>query len=942
VLDTGGGESTLTPGDVVNGGQGTDTLFVSVSGARGGSAITTSSVTLDSVEVVKVSNFATGGAGGAVPQNVFDTSLWTGVKQVELAASGSTGHTGFSNVANLVDARMAFGNGNLNIAYNASVVAGASDAQKLEVSGLTGGIFAANGIETLNITGTGSESKDFTVQSGTTGTATNNIKTVNVEGSAKVGFTITDNTVTLVDGSKATGALTINAAAAAGNKDLTIKGGSGDDVITATGFDSKDVIDGGTGSNTLNIGGSLTTAGSAAGVTNFQTLRVTNAQSNDPNLSLNAAIVGGTKTIQVAVKDIDTTVDSDHTLTITNFAADQSLVIRDTRATADNTTNGTVVSVALATDTTADTLNVTMQGQSMKTLTAGTFETVNLNASANSTGSSTANAIGTATLTAATSVKVTGSADLTINNLTTSATTTSGATRTFDASDATGKQTITFATSGNQTIKTGSGVDAITLVSGSLDSADVIDLGGGKDTLVAAGVTGALGVLQIKNTEVIELAFTGTAVSSLDLRDNTALTNLKLDSNNTDKAITVNRIASGTAVELVDGTNQNGNGETITLDYNTGATTGSVKVTTGSSATTYAGLTVTGISSLSIEAAGTSATTISSLGGSSSLTKLTLLGSKNIELTASSGTTGLAEIDASSVTGNVTLGSSFVRASGATVTTGSGADTINFSVTADGSAVINAAGGTDTLTLTGTSNIGTTKIDLSSATDQLTQVNGSANAAAQRGFENVSASGLGVGFGIEVTAVASSVITGSQNADTITANTSGGTYTGRGGNDVITLASSGSGVDTVVFAGGTGTAGSVARATTLGVDTITNFNTANDVFNFSEADFGDLNGGAGVAALDQAQVVLYSGTGVALNSGNAQIDGSGGITLTNGAFALVGTNTAGNTLALYFINSGATAGNTLAQEVSAGTAVKIADISIVGSALVLADFVGIA
>jgi len=186
------------------------------------------------------------------------------------------------------------------------------------------------------------------------------------------------------------------------------------------------------------------------------------------------------------------------------------------------------------------------------------------------------------------------------------------------------------------------------------------------------------------------------------------------------------------------------------------------------------------------------------------------------------------------------------------------------------------------------------------------------------------------------------LITAGAGADNITVAAAGAdTIIGGQGADTIELTGTGA-VDTIRFASASGTAGSAAAATSLGIDVITNFTGGTDILNFSEAALGNLNGAAGVASLDQTQVILLANTTTAMNGANAQIDGAGAVTVTNGAFAVVGTNAAANTVALYFITSGADVTTTIAAGVTAGTVVQIATIGIIGSALVLGDFIGIA
>ena len=89
---------------------------------------------------------------------------------------------------------------------------------------------------------------------------------------------------------------------------------------------------------------------------------------------------------------------------------------------------------------------------------------------------------------------------------------------------------------------------------------------------------------------------------------------------------------------------------------------------------------------------------------------------------------------------------------------------------------------------------------------------------------------------------------------------------------------------------------------------------------------------------------LVSGTGVDLDVTNGQLDGAGDLDITGtDAIVFVGTNAAGNTLDVYFVeDADAPADQTLAEGVAAGDAVLIGSITLVDSALLLADITTIA
>ena len=194
--------STVQSGDSVTGGAGADTLTLYVSGDAG-AAFTLGGIITSGVETIAVSNYDTDATANGT---VVDMSAMSGVETVQIVNSSATGDTKFDNVQNLVDASVK-GAGDANIAYTATVVAGAADVQNVTVDAYTGGLTVA-GVETLNITASGANS---TVASITAAAATK----VTVAGDKNL--TITDLTtgstvVATVDASSLTGKLTVTSA----------------------------------------------------------------------------------------------------------------------------------------------------------------------------------------------------------------------------------------------------------------------------------------------------------------------------------------------------------------------------------------------------------------------------------------------------------------------------------------------------------------------------------------------------------------------------------------------------------------------------------------------------------------------------------------------------------------------------------------------------------
>jgi hypothetical protein len=181
----------------------------------------------------------------------------------------------------------------------------------------------------------------------------------------------------------------------------------------------------------------------------------------------------------------------------------------------------------------------------------------------------------------------------------------------------------------------------------------------------------------------------------------------------------------------------------------------------------------------------------------------------------------------------------------------------------------------DLLILSGTQT-GNTVIDLLSSTDQITTLNGTANAALQTGIDSVDLSGITVAAG-SITVTGTSAVTGgtsgantivgSGGVDVIHAGGGADTITGGDGLDVIDLGSADGAVDTVNIA-------SVNDGSTVGADgvgdTITNFVSTSDKIKFTTAIFDDITGNT---ALE------FATTGI--NDGNTGAAVAASLTATN-------------------------------------------------------------
>ena len=328
------------------------------------------------------------------------------------------------------------------------------------------------------------------------------------------------------------------------------------------------------------------------------------------------------------------------------------------------------------------------------------------------------------------------------------------------------------------------------------------------------------------------------------------------------------------------------------------------------------------------------------------LTAITVVGDNAVNLgTTAATTTLLASIDGSTATGVITIGAGMDFTTSADIKTGTAADVINIDILSEANVSIDAGEKAttdvnDTVNFAGANNQGLTVVDLSSTTDQVTQVNGGVNGAAQINIESVDFSGMTGSFGVSVTGSAeANTVTGTANADTIVAGSKGLSVDSGRGADTIQL---GAGEDTVSF--NDASASTVAGMAQQGFFTITNFTGGTDNLIFKESVFSDLSGSGAAGAIDSATVGLLSGTGVAMNTANGQLDGSGTVDVSaNDAIFFVGTNAAGNTLDVYFVEDDNVAKTaTIATAVGASDAVKIGSVTLVGSALVATDITTIA
>lgn len=481
--------TTFQAGDNINAGNGIDTVNVSVTGTGPAGTNTVTAVTLTSVEKLFVSNSS--GDDESIDLLLADSALTT----VGLSTSSTGSDTSFTNVGKLVDAEMKNGAAGLTLGYTSATVVGTADAQKLTLSNQTAGTFTANGIETLNVTSS--------LSANTIAVAGSSLATVTVSGDKALTLSSIASTVKTVDATALTaGGLT--AVLPASN--LTVTGSAGSDTLRIDGstVTTDDTINAGEGADTLQLtaASNVTAATAGAKLAGFEVVEGYNSNilAFDGIVSTGSLVVAQDvsllatltpTTVGVSSWTVTNSANTNALATtdgvnFTNLAAGTNLSVAGIAATAGGTTGTTTVGFTatadLKTDTTADSITVTLGTSSAAAATVGTNATVNLTLAlddyetVNLTSQGAANTVASLTSGDLTTLNITASKALTVSAIT------AAALKTVDASTST-VGVVFPATSVSSTITGGAGNDNFT---GS-GLSDVITGGTGNDTLNGGG-----------------------------------------------------------------------------------------------------------------------------------------------------------------------------------------------------------------------------------------------------------------------------------------------------------------------------------------------------------------------------------------------------------------------------------------------------------------------
>jgi len=519
ITGNGAAGTTLLPGDVINGGAGNDTLTISTAGSAG-AAYTIAAIQTSSVETVAFNSFDTDTTADGM---VLDLTLMPGVNTVKVNSGSATGDIKVDNanaIHDLVVNNMA---GDVTLNYPATLTSAllGDQSQTIHVSNQTAGTITVDGIENITV-------DSSTIKSTMADLVSDRIKTLTVTGDSNLTITaevdfLNAASATAVDGtidaSAFTGKLTMTLPADI----MTITGGSGNDTFNMVGtLTSADTIDGGDGNDTITMDANTLTT-QLAKVTNVEALKFNDATAA---VALDASKVGSISSVSIDVNDnadsggggADT---SNLAHTVTKLDGKTLILRKTTEDAADaDDSDGNNVTVTDSVDGLTDTVNITLAniGNDVHASTnyfgydvvdVATYETINITANANALGTNTANEIDHLTATVGKSVVVDGTGAFETVLAGTKVTS-------FDASALAGALTLT--TGANKIDVKMGGKSSTVNFAGNLANSDKITGGAGiADTVNAtmSGATATTGALDMSGVEVLALTTSGANTLAL-------------------------------------------------------------------------------------------------------------------------------------------------------------------------------------------------------------------------------------------------------------------------------------------------------------------------------------------------------------------------------------------------------------------------------------------
>jgi len=501
---------TLTTGDSVDGGAGTDRLVVAASGTPAGG--TTAGVATANVEELSLFNNSTAAY-------TLDAALMPGI--TDIYVNGGANNSTISGVASLPNLHLISTIKNATVTVASGIGTGTADSATVlsNASAQTGSVTATyNGLETINFNAAGTTGKySLGVTDNTLSLVSSDLETVNVTGDANANITVStvgaanDTQTSTLDASAAGGEITAHFTKGS-SVNVAVTMSAQDDHLDYNGSVAKTAtLDGGDGTDVLELDADLAYSSTAttqagAGISNFEGLYLASgvdvderALPNNAGITSVIAAAGGSYTKATALATVTQLTSGTFTHTVATDGSADSLTLSQAGAGVASTLSAANVETLTVSSAGTGDNTLTMTAAGSADLTSLTVTgTQSLNASISGTALATVDASGLSgvgelfTLTASASdadMTVTGSAVRPTNTLTGTANdiTTGDGDDTVTGGDyndtiVTGKgdDTIT-AGDGVNTITSGRGNDVIT----SGDGDDVIDAGAGDDNITA-------------------------------------------------------------------------------------------------------------------------------------------------------------------------------------------------------------------------------------------------------------------------------------------------------------------------------------------------------------------------------------------------------------------------------------------------------------------------
>jgi len=462
-----GSNTTLTTGDSLTGGSGTDVLRYTATGA---SAVTENGFTTSSVETLKIQSDAVGGTTFTATGSTDVSKVINTLSTTDVTVDGLKALT----TVELTDVQA----GDTQVKFNDDLLTGSADAVTLNLDGnvttaggsigtITLGNTSGTGVETVNVNTSGAASEITSIAGG--------LQTLNVTGDKDLTISGALAGVTTIAASAFTGKLSVVVDSDTTSKDVVVTGGTGDDTADfSDGFNTSDSFTGGEGTDTIKLTQAVASGSIDGTLSGVEKLGLSDIGTGTIDMDSFSGIT--TVDYDAGIAASATTMVDDAVSGITVHADAEAGIVTASNLTVDLKTDGTsdVITIDI------DKIDTTVEGWG--TINAADAETLNISFDDDSTDSTGAFTLATLVATDATTINLSGDSEFTLTATTDPST---AVLATLDASGATDKVSIsgTDFAKGGATITLGSANDTLTF-STNATGADTIDLSKGGDDII--------------------------------------------------------------------------------------------------------------------------------------------------------------------------------------------------------------------------------------------------------------------------------------------------------------------------------------------------------------------------------------------------------------------------------------------------------------------------